>query len=491
MSNNVSKNTIEAPIALGIDKSETTSSIAKDGIAAYEKQVNKSNKRSDTKLKVRYWRSLLFIPQYAYHKALTIGADCFIADLQDSIPLHLKEEARQGIIDADLKGIFQNCNLIVRINELEERAELLRDLEKMVGLPSVLGFLVTMIESANDMDELHALVSAEEQKKGIPIGTYRFIVLVETPAAIFNALEIAKAGGGRNIGMLFGSGDLFRLTRADSAVKLTLDFPRNDIVFACRAAGIEPFDTPYTNIEDKIGLEWSCVSGKKHGFTGKAAIHSSHIKTIKRVFTPEPKKIEQAKAILAAQKNGQLTILQQKTKWAGGLIEPRVTDGMGKLGGKLIGPPHIKDSLFLLEQAKALMPKAKPGLRGKAIKHIANNKLQAGEVIPNPFEMTITESLLGLWQTAFYSQDIVVTSQLYAQKLGLAPKGQSSVPFMMGMYLAVCMSETHGALYHLGFRNARQHAPIYSGLTVRQNIIIKSIQLTSNQKIVSLLPVGN
>ena len=127
-------------------------------------------------------------------------------------------------------------------------------------------------------------------------------------------------------------------------------------------------------------------------------------------------------------------------------------------------------------------PKAQPGLRGTVVKHVANNGLQSGETVPNPFEITITESLLGLWQAAFYSQDRIVTSQLYAQKLGLAPKGQSSAPFMMGLFLAVCMSETHGALCHLGFRNARQHAPIYTGLTVRQNIIIKSIQLTSNKK---------
>jgi len=72
------------------------------------------------------------------------------------VPLHLKEEARHGVIDADEKGIFQNCNLVVRLNELEERAELLLDLEEMVGLPSVLGFLVTMVESADDMDKLHA-----------------------------------------------------------------------------------------------------------------------------------------------------------------------------------------------------------------------------------------------------------------------------------------------------------------------------------------------
>ena len=220
-------------------------------------------------------------------KQKKIDADCYLADLQDSIPLPIKEAARQGIIEACRKKVFHNLNLIVRINELAEEKEFKRDIESMVGLPDVLGFMLTMIETAEEVNAIHQIVSEEEKKKGIPQGTYRFLILVETPAAIFNAfVEIAKAGGGRNIGMLLGSGDLFRLTRAETSVKLTLDFPRNDVVFACRAAGIEPFDTPFTGITDKIGLELSCESGKKHGFTGKAAIHSDHIRTINRILCP-------------------------------------------------------------------------------------------------------------------------------------------------------------------------------------------------------------
>lgn len=430
----------------------------------------------------KHWRSLLFIPQYAYPKAKKIGADCYLADLQDSIPLPIKEAARQGIIEACRKKVFYNLNLIVRINELAEEKEFKRDIESMVGLPDVLGFMLTMIETAEEVSTIHQIVSEEEKKKGIQQGTYRFLILVETPAAIFNAFEIAKAGGGRNIGMLLGSGDLFRLTRAETSVKLTLDFPRNDVVFACRAAGIEPFDTPFTGITDKIGLELSCESGKKHGFTGKAAIHSDHIRTINRIFIPEPHKIEQARRILAAQREGKLSILQNKTKWKNSDKKARKTDGMGVLGGKLIGPPHIKDSQYILAQAKALVPKVRPGIKGEVAKHVVDYKMRPGDVLPNPFEITITESLLSLWHYTFYSHDRSVTSVAFAQKLGLTTTAQMPIPFMMGLYLTVCMNDTHEAVFHLGFRNARQHAPVTAGMTVRQRIIVKNIKSTANKK---------
>lgn len=434
------------------------------------------------KPEVKHWRSLLFIPQYAYPKAKKIGADCYLADLQDSIPLPIKEAARQGIVEACEKGVFQGLNLMVRINELAEAKELKRDIETMVGLPDVLGFMLTMIETAEDVDKIHQMVSEEEKKKGVSQGRYRFLILVETPAAIFNALEIARAGSGRNIAMLLGSGDLFRLTRAETSVNLTLDFPRNDVVFACRAAGIEPFDTPFTGITDKIGLELSCESGKKHGFTGKAAIHSDHIRTINRIFLPEPHKIEQARRILAAQKEGRLNILQSKTKWKNNDKKIRKTDGMGVLGGKLIGPPHIKDSQYIIAQAEALIPKIKRGIKGEIAKHIVDYKMKPGDILPNPFEMTITESLLSLWHHTFYSHDRTVTSILFAKKLGLTPDNQMPIPFMMGLYLTVCMNDTHGAVFHLGFRNARQHASITTGMTVRQRIVVKDIKSTSGAK---------
>ena len=56
------------------------------------------------------------------------------------------------------------------------------------------------------------------------------------------------------------------------------------------------------------------------------------------------------------------------------------------------------------------------------------------------------------------------------------------VPFMMALYLCVSMSDTHGAIYHLGFRNAQLICPIRTGDTVRQKITIVSVRNTADGK---------
>jgi citrate lyase subunit beta/citryl-CoA lyase len=57
-----------------------------------------------------------------------------------------------------------------------------------------------------------------------------------------------------------------------------------------------------------------------------------------------------------------------------------------------------------------------------------------------------------------------------------------AVPFMMALYLCVSMSDTHGAIYHLGFSNARMIKPIFTGDTVRQKITILAVRNTTDGK---------
>ncbi|NVJ25045.1 hypothetical protein HUW62_27855 [Myxococcus sp. AM011] len=52
------------------------------------------------------WRSLLFIPQFAFARAASVPADCFIIDLQDAVPLAAKAAARAGLMEALKSGVF-------------------------------------------------------------------------------------------------------------------------------------------------------------------------------------------------------------------------------------------------------------------------------------------------------------------------------------------------------------------------------------------------
>ena len=432
------------------------------------------------------WKTLLFVPQFAFKHIDSISADCLIVDFQDAVPLSGKENARNGLITAIKNGVFKNRKLIVRINEKALRGEHDADLDAIIGLPDIYGIMPTMITDPWELDELDHEISRREREANLPVKTYRFLPLIETPGALLQAYQIALAGGGRNIGLLLGHGDLFRQTGAVSSAELTLNYPRNTIVMAAAAAGILAFDTPYTNISDKIGLERDCRLAKIHGFDGKCCLHPSQLSTVERHFRPTASEISWARTVEQARSEGELNTLMKKLNNKSSIAfkqEKREHDGMGIIDGQLIGPPHIKAAQKILRTVgPAQTPNNAETVSGRVLSQKLEDECKVGQILPNPYEITITPGMRDLWLSQFYSHDPATRSALFASACGLSPHGQMPSPYMLSLYLCVTMSSTHGAIYHLGFRNAQQHQPICVGDTVHQRITVKSVRNTSDKK---------
>ncbi|RKG91877.1 hypothetical protein D7V88_08145 [Corallococcus terminator] len=436
------------------------------------------------------WRSLLFIPQFAFTRAARLSADCFVLDLQDAVPLAAKAAARAGVIEALRGGLFDGRPVVVRINEADLPELHAADLEACVGLPGLTALMPTMTHGPEELDALHERVAALELARGLPRGHTRFLPLLETPAAVLEARRMALAGGGRNLGVMLGHGDLFRFTGATAHAELTLSHPRSQVVMAARAAGIEPFDTPYTHVGDRIGLEAHAREGRLHGFTGKCCLHSDQLETVNRCMTPPAAELAWARRVTQAQRQGTLSTLTRKVP---GLAAPgaseapgpsSVNEGMAIVEGQLIGPPHLKAAHRMLALAPPLDPVADENqvVVGRRVSHALERPPTLDDLLPNPYEMTATAGMRDLWVQCFYSHDRIVTSAPFAARLGLTAPGTLPLPFMMGLYLACCMSSTHGAIYHLGFRNARQHAPLRVGDTYRQEIQVRRVRNTGDGK---------
>ena len=425
---------------------------------------------------------MLFLPQFAIAKSGNIPADCFIIDFQDAVPLQAKAAAREGFIKALADKEFGNTPLVIRINEPGIPEEQKLDLDAVVGLEGISALMPTMTEFPEELDELHQTLIVREQKLGLKEGGIKLLPLIETPAAIMRADAIARSGGGRIIGLLLGHGDLFRLSGATPHAPTTLDFPRNAVLYAARAAGVAAFDTPYTRVSDIIGLEKETIDAKRHGFDGKACIHTSQIETVKRCMKPSPDELAWASRVEEVRKNGMLNTLARKlNQEESGTKARRQTDGMGIVDGQLIGPPHIKSAQRILSISGRGSANT-PGKKGKIIRHLSDASMLPGAVISNPYEITITEGMLDLWLQSFYSHNPADTSRLYAEALGKCSSNAMPVPYMMMLYLCVSMSDTHGAIYHLGFRNGRQLRQIQSGDTLRQRITMLRVKNTEDGK---------
>ena len=198
-----------------------------------------------------------------------LGADAVILDLEDAVSPQEKDAARILVRNAlSLMGF--SCQTVVRINALDSGL-CQQDLEEIVPQgPTAL--MLPKTTSAQQIQQLDAAVSRLEQSHGMPLGKVQFIPLLETALGVENAFSIAAASS-RILGLFPGRGgpDRRPALQAHQGRK-EIDYARQRVVCAARAAGVEAFDTPFTDVNDDGGLWEDARYAKSLGFTGKASI---------------------------------------------------------------------------------------------------------------------------------------------------------------------------------------------------------------------------
>ena len=283
-------------------------------------------------------RSMLFLPGNTPNMIIngdSLGADSIILDLEDAVSPDEKDSARLLVRSAIREMGFTGVEITVRINSIDTDYWQ-DDLEAIAPLKPDL-IMPPKASSAADMQTLDAYIAKVEEKSGIPIGTVRLIPLIETALGVERAFEIASACP-RVTALFLGGEDL----TADLRCKRTkagneIDYARKRLVCAARAAGIDVYDTPFTDVNDDEGIVIDAEYAKSLGFTGKSAIAPRHVRTINEVFSPSLADIEYAKLVFEAIRIGKL---QGK--------------GAVSLRGKMIDKPIVERARQTLEAAKLL-----------------------------------------------------------------------------------------------------------------------------------------
>ncbi len=253
-------------------------------------------------------RSLLFLPGNTPNMLQNggyLGADAIILDLEDAVAPSEKDAARL-LVRGTLRSMPFTCERIVRINGLDT-PYWQADIDAVVPeRPAML--LVPKTASADDMRTVDAYLTEVEQRVGLPIGAVGVIALIETAPGVENAFAIASACE-RVKALFLGAEDL----TADLRCKRTkegreIEYARTRLVVAARAAGIEVYDTPFTDVNDDEGIYTDAALARALGFSGKASISPRHITAINTVFSPSAADIAYAydvmDAITEAKKQG-------------------------------------------------------------------------------------------------------------------------------------------------------------------------------------------
>jgi len=282
-------------------------------------------------------RSLLFIPGNNPGMLLNAdvhGADAIILDLEDAVSPDQKDAARILVRNA-VKSLDYKTQLVIRVNPLgTDYYE--DDLRAVVPLKPdfVMPTKVDGEEYIKDLDERLTLL---EKEYSLEEGKIKIIPLIETAEGIENAFRIAKASK-RVFGLFLGAEDYSADLRAHRTKEGDeILYARGRILNAARAAQIEAFDTPFTDVNDEEGLEKDAFLAREMGFTGKAAISPRHVSGINKAFSPTKAEIDYAHEVLMAIEEG-----------------IRLGKGAVSLRGKMIDKPIVDRAKRVVETAKIL-----------------------------------------------------------------------------------------------------------------------------------------
>ena len=283
-------------------------------------------------------RSMLFLPGNAPKMIINgnyLGSDAVIFDLEDAVAPDQKDAARLLVRNVLGALEFDRVETIVRINSFDT-PYWQKDLEAIVPCkPDII--MLPKTGQAKDVEVVDDYLAALEEKLGMEPGTVRLMPLIETALGIENAYFIASARK-RVVALFLGAEDL----TADLRCKRTkegreIDYARSRMVNAARAAGVDVYDTPFTDVNDDEGIVADATYAKSLGFTGKASISPRHITAINTVFSPTKADIAYAYEVMDA-------IAEAKAQGKGAIA----------LRGKMIDAPIVARAQQTIEAAQAL-----------------------------------------------------------------------------------------------------------------------------------------
>jgi citrate lyase subunit beta/citryl-CoA lyase len=244
------------------------------------------------------WRSLMYVPvnvEKFVDKAHTRGADCIQLDLEDSVPASEKGAARKLVAAAAKRVRRGGADVVVRINSPRELAE--PDLDSSID-ENVDGIAVTKAQSPDHVRRIDEFISRLETQRGMRVGRTRLIAMIETPGAFFQMPAIAQASerlAAMNIG-----GEDFALETGMEPTEETLLMPKQQMIFAARAAGIMPlgFIASVAGFGDWEAFGRMVRRSRQFGFMGAGCIHPGQVPIVNREYSPSADEVAYARRIV-------------------------------------------------------------------------------------------------------------------------------------------------------------------------------------------------
>jgi citrate lyase subunit beta/citryl-CoA lyase len=278
----------------------------------------------------RMRRSRLYVPGNQPKLMLSAGlykADGIILDLEDSVPPAEKDAARVLVRNALVALDWGSSERMVRVNQGSTGT---RDLEVIAPFnPHTV--LLPKVEHA-----VRVRRAAEVLRERLGEECPFLMPILESPIALHRAFDIADSDV-LVVALTLGLEDLsaeLGAPRSEEGTESLL--ARQTVVYAARAAGVQPIASVYSDINNEEGLAAYVRRERGLGFDGIGCIHPRQIPIVHREMTPTPSEIDRAVKIVRAATEAEKLGL-----------------GAVAVGSKMVDPPVVKQANRTVELAIA------------------------------------------------------------------------------------------------------------------------------------------
>jgi citrate lyase subunit beta/citryl-CoA lyase len=223
-------------------------------------------------------------------KALESGVDAVILDLEDSVPIAAKAQARDlvaKVIDEVAASNTAHPTIMVRVNAFTTGL-LAEDLGAVVRP----GLDVVLLPKAQSVEEITAaalMLDREEVIHALKPRSVELMPMIESAQGVVHCYEMLKASS-RICGSCIGSardGDLQTDLGCSWSIEGTeLLYARSKVLLDTRAAGshLQPLDGVFSDLNDDAALIADSRLSARLGYTGRTVIHPKQIAPVRQAY---------------------------------------------------------------------------------------------------------------------------------------------------------------------------------------------------------------
>jgi len=239
-------------------------------------------------------RIILFAPgskERVMTKALESGADAVLLDLEDSVPLASKVEAR-SLVAKVIDGVAaagtgrDGPAIFVRTNAAA--TGLLEDDLAAIVRPGLEAVFIPKVESVSEVQNAASLLERLESAQGIKTGTVEIVLMIESALGVYRCFDLINASPRVASTCIGGAqdGDLQTDLGCSWSVEGTeLFYARSKVLLDTRAAGKAwPLDGVFGDLNDEAGLIQDSRLSARLGYVGRTVIHPKQIAPVRQAY---------------------------------------------------------------------------------------------------------------------------------------------------------------------------------------------------------------